>query len=64
MAKCDYYPPNQHVFVVAPGDPNRHRIGTVDTTRNLGGDMLHVVRFSDGTKAQYWADEITSIRGA
>lgn len=60
--KADYYQPNTQVFVTAPGDANRHRIGTVDTTRNLGGDMLHVVRFTDGTKASYWADELTSLK--
>lgn len=61
--KADYYAPRHQVIVVLPGDPHRHRVGTVDTTRNIGGDMLHIVRFADGTKAQYWAEDLTSVRG-
>ena len=59
----DYYPPNHRVVVVLPGDPHHRRVGTVDTTRNVNGDMKHVVRFDSGEKATYWAEDLTGVRG-
>lgn len=60
---ADYYPPGNRVMVVLPGDPRYRCKGTVDTTRNVGGDMKHVVRFDNGDKATYWAEDLTDVRG-
>lgn len=62
---ADYYPPNSHVRVVAPDDPYdpfKDWSGTVDWTRNDGGEMVHRVRFGDGNSSWYYADELIDTR--
>lgn len=61
--KATYYPPHSRVVVVLPGDPRTGQRGTVDSTRNVGGDMEHRVRFADGGNAAYFADELAGVKG-
>jgi len=63
--KADYYPPNTRVCVAAPEDgtdPFRGWVGTVDWTRNDGGEMVHRVRFDDGNSSWYYAHELIDTR--
>lgn len=61
--KATYYPPHARVIVLLPGDPRTGHRGTVDSTRNVGGDMEHRVRFADGGTAAYYADELAGVKG-
>jgi hypothetical protein len=57
--KATYYPPHTRVVVLLPPrDPRTGQRGTVDSTRNVGGDMEHRVRFADGATAVYYAEEL------
>lgn len=47
------YRPGLRVRVRLPRDPHTGGIGTVQRNYNDGGDMVHVVRFEDGTTARY-----------
>jgi hypothetical protein len=53
--KATYYPPNSRVVVLLPRDPYTRQRGVVVSTRNVGGDMEHRVRFADGATAIYYA---------
>lgn len=63
-ARIDRYAPGEWVRVIAPppGDTNRGRVGIVDRTYADAGDMIHVVRFGDGTTTDYYVAELKSIR--
>lgn len=61
--KATYYPPNSRAVVLVPGDPRTGSRGTVDSTRNVAGDMEHRVRFADGATAAYYADELAAGEG-
>lgn len=62
--RIDRYTPGEWVRVIAPppGDTNRGRVGIVDRTYADAGDMIHVVRFGDGTTTDYYVAELKSIR--
>jgi hypothetical protein len=53
-----YYRPTTRVRIDIPADPHAGEGGTVESTRNIAGDMVHVVRFSDGTKGEYFGDDL------
>lgn len=55
------YRPGSLVRVRVPGDPRRGEVGRVKRTYNDGGDMVHVVRFPDGTRAEYDYHDITAL---
>ncbi|MGU3653629.1 hypothetical protein [Mycolicibacterium sp. A43C] len=55
------YRPGSSVRVRVPGDPRRGEVGRVDRTHNDGGDMVHVVRFADGTRAEYDYHDIAPL---
>ena len=61
-AGTDRYAPGERVRVVVPGDPRRGQVGQVYWSYADCADMIHVVRFADGGKGQYHADELMSIR--
>ncbi|MGE2717896.1 hypothetical protein ACQI4L_27875 [Mycolicibacterium litorale] len=50
------------VIAPPPGDTNRGRVGIVDQTYADAGDMIHVVRFGDGTTTDHYVAELKSIR--
>jgi hypothetical protein len=55
-----WYRKGEHVRIFAPGTPHNREVGTVVSSRNDAGDMIHTVRFADGTSEQYMADELIS----
>lgn len=61
--KATYYPPRSRVVVLLPRDPHTGKRGIVDSTRNVGGDMEHRVRFADGATAVYYAEELLGAEG-
>lgn len=61
--KATYYPPNSRVVVWLPGEAHTGQRGVVVSTRNVGGDMEHRVRFADGTTAVYYAEELLGAEG-
>jgi hypothetical protein len=61
--KATYYPPHSRVVVLIRYDPHTGQRGTVDSTRNVAGDMEHRVQFADGATAVYYADELLSAEG-
>nr|WP_313774281.1 hypothetical protein [Mycobacterium sp.] len=61
--KATYYPPRTRVVVLVPGDPYTGERGSVESTRNVAGDMEHRVRFADGATAVYYADELLGAEG-
>jgi hypothetical protein len=58
--RVSYYPNRTRVRVALPGDPYNRRVGTVESSYNDVGDLMHVVRFADGSTADYTADELRS----
>lgn len=61
--KATYYRPNSRVVIELPDDAHTGQRGVVVSTRNVAGDMEHRVRFSDGTSAVYYADELLGAEG-
>ena len=61
--KTTYYPPNSRVVVRLRDDPHAGHRGLVVSTRNVGGDMEHRVRFAGGATADYYADELLAAEG-
>jgi hypothetical protein len=61
--KATYYPPNSRVIVLLPADPYTGQRGHVTSTRNVAGDMEHSVRFADGARSVYYADELLGAEG-
>lgn len=61
--KATYYPPNSRVVVLLPRDPHTGQRGTVESTRNVDGDLEHRVRFADGATAVYYAEELLGAEG-
>jgi len=57
----DRYAPGESVRVRYPGDPHYNETGTVDHTYADCGDMMHVVAFTDRTRATYYADELRGL---
>ncbi len=55
------YRPGSSVRVRVPGDPRRGEVGRVERTYNDGGDMVHVVRFADGTRTEYDYHDIVAL---
>lgn len=53
-----WYHKGEHVREFAPGEPHNRHVGIVVSSRNDAGDMIHTVRFSDGTCDTYTADEL------
>jgi methionyl-tRNA formyltransferase len=62
----DYYHPRSTVVVVVRGDRYTGQTGTVVSTLNDAGDMVHRVRFNGATNgtADYYAHELTDARTA
>ena len=63
MKRPDYYRPGTSVRVVLRDDPFTGRFGTVASTRNDAGDMVHRVEFGGGEWATYLAPELRSRDG-
>ncbi len=61
--KATYYPPHTRVVVLLPREPYTGSRGIVVDTRNVGGDMVHRVRFADGATAVYYAEELLASEG-
>ena len=59
---ADRYPPGERVRVVVPGDPRQGEVGQVYWSYADCTDMIHVVRFPDGGKGHYHADEMMSTK--
>jgi hypothetical protein len=58
---CGAYRPGYSVRVRVPGDPRKGEVGRVDRTYNDGGEMVHVIRFADGTRAEYDYRDLVSL---
>ncbi|MEN3220694.1 hypothetical protein PUR22_07590 [Mycolicibacterium porcinum] len=55
------YHPRTRVRVRLPRDPHTREVGRVERTYNDGGDMVHVVRFADGSTAEYGFGELAAL---
>lgn len=58
----DRYPLRSTVTVTLRGDTHQHEVGTVHSTYADGGDMVHIVRFPDGSTGHYNVDELRGRR--
>jgi hypothetical protein len=56
------YRPGSSVRVRLPGDPRWGEVARVDRTYNDCGDMVHVLRFPDGTRAEYDYHDLVSVK--
>lgn len=59
---CGAYRAGSSVRVRVPGDPRRGEVGRVDRTYNDCGDMVHVLEFPDGTRAEYDYSDLVSVK--
>lgn len=57
----DRYQPGTRVQVTVPNDPHAKQIGMVTRTYAEAGDMVHVVEFTDGGKADYLTTELAAL---